>query len=115
MASNLGRLFSSITNLSTPKVILSSTRSEPLTRCATNSASRLVSSSAQKPQYDQENMNKEQREAIAKDLENEKEDGVEDEEEGTSLNEQTGEVGGPRGPEPTRYGDWERNGRCYDF
>ena len=25
------------------------------------------------------------------------------------------EVGGPKGPEPTRYGDWERNGRCYDF
>ncbi len=26
-----------------------------------------------------------------------------------------GEVGGPRGPEPTRYGDWERGGRCIDF
>jgi hypothetical protein len=26
-----------------------------------------------------------------------------------------GEVGGPKGPEPTRYGDWERNGRCIDF
>jgi hypothetical protein len=25
------------------------------------------------------------------------------------------EVGGPKGPEPTRYGDWERNGRCTDF
>jgi len=25
------------------------------------------------------------------------------------------EVGGPRGPEPTRFGDWERNGRCIDF
>lgn len=25
------------------------------------------------------------------------------------------EVGGPKGPEPTRYGDWERNGRCSDF
>ena len=25
------------------------------------------------------------------------------------------EVGGPTGPEPTRYGDWERNGRCIDF
>ncbi len=25
------------------------------------------------------------------------------------------EHGGPRGLEPTRYGDWERNGRCYDF
>jgi len=25
------------------------------------------------------------------------------------------EVNGPKGPEPTRYGDWERNGRCIDF
>lgn len=25
------------------------------------------------------------------------------------------ELGGPEGPEPTRFGDWERNGRCYDF
>lgn len=26
-----------------------------------------------------------------------------------------GELGGPAGPEPTRYGDWEQNGRCSDF
>ena len=25
------------------------------------------------------------------------------------------EVGGPKGPEPTRYGDWEKKGICYDF
>lgn len=25
------------------------------------------------------------------------------------------EVGGPKGLEPTRYGDWEVNGRCSDF
>ena len=25
------------------------------------------------------------------------------------------EIGGPSGPEPTRYGDWEINGRCVDF
>ena len=25
------------------------------------------------------------------------------------------EVGGRKGPEPTRYGDWEKNGRCTDF
>lgn len=25
------------------------------------------------------------------------------------------EIGGPSGPEPTRYGDWERRGRCIDF
>ncbi len=26
-----------------------------------------------------------------------------------------GETGGPKGPEPTRYGDWEQKGRCTDF
>ncbi len=25
------------------------------------------------------------------------------------------EVGGRGGLEPTRYGDWEKNGRCIDF
>jgi len=25
------------------------------------------------------------------------------------------EVGGQKGPEPTRYGDWEKAGRCSDF
>ncbi len=25
------------------------------------------------------------------------------------------EINGPKGPEPTRYGDWEQNGRCSDF
>jgi hypothetical protein len=25
------------------------------------------------------------------------------------------EIGGRGGAEPTRYGDWEKNGRCIDF
>jgi hypothetical protein len=25
------------------------------------------------------------------------------------------ELGGRAGPEPTRFGDWEKNGRCIDF
>lgn len=25
------------------------------------------------------------------------------------------EFGGAKGPEPTRYGDWESKGRCTDF
>jgi hypothetical protein len=25
------------------------------------------------------------------------------------------EIGGRAGPEPTRFGDWEKNGRCIDF
>jgi len=32
-----------------------------------------------------------------------------------NTNPKTGEVGGPKGPEPTRYGDWERKGRVTDF
>ncbi|SDH10666.1 DUF1674 domain-containing protein [Roseospirillum parvum] len=39
----------------------------------------------------------------------------------TAADEPTGqppagrEIGGPKGPEPTRYGDWEQKGRCTDF
>jgi hypothetical protein len=29
--------------------------------------------------------------------------------------EQVIEIGGPKGLEPTRYGDWEKRGRCIDF
>jgi hypothetical protein len=25
------------------------------------------------------------------------------------------EIGGRPGPEPTRFGDWERDGKCVDF
>ena len=30
-------------------------------------------------------------------------------------NEKLEEHGGQKGPEPTRYGDWEKKGRCTDF
>ena len=30
-------------------------------------------------------------------------------------NPQKPEVNGPKGEEPTRFGDWERGGRCVDF
>ena len=32
-----------------------------------------------------------------------------------TLSKKPVEVGGPKGPEPTRYGDWEKAGRCTDF
>lgn len=41
--------------------------------------------------------------------------------ENTDPNKTTGskddvqETGGPKGLEPTRYGDWEAKGRCHDF
>ena len=31
------------------------------------------------------------------------------------VGEMPPEVNGPKGPEPTRYGDWEQKGRCTDF
>ena len=33
----------------------------------------------------------------------------------TQAGERAREYGGPAGLEPTRYGDWERKGRCVDF
>ena len=32
-----------------------------------------------------------------------------------SNNLKTKEIGGYKGPDPTRYGDWEKKGRCIDF
>jgi hypothetical protein len=34
---------------------------------------------------------------------------------GKGPEQKPGEIGGPKGPEPTRYGDWEFKGRCSDF
>lgn len=34
---------------------------------------------------------------------------------GELVNEETGERGGPKGQEPTEYGDWQRKGRVTDF
>uniref|UniRef100_A0AC34RDG2 Succinate dehydrogenase assembly factor 4, mitochondrial n=1 Tax=Panagrolaimus sp. JU765 TaxID=591449 RepID=A0AC34RDG2_9BILA len=33
---------------------------------------------------------------------------IEENEKRRIVNPETGEIGGPQGPEPTRYGDWER-------
>jgi hypothetical protein len=32
-----------------------------------------------------------------------------------ALPDKPAEIGGPKGPEPTRYGDWERKGLVSDF
>lgn len=34
---------------------------------------------------------------------------------GANAQEPVREIGGREGPDPTRYGDWEKNGRCIDF
>ncbi|GMH39526.1 hypothetical protein BSKO_07424 [Bryopsis sp. KO-2023] len=31
------------------------------------------------------------------------------------IEQYPGEISGPKGPEPTRYGDWEKGGRVSDF
>ena len=33
----------------------------------------------------------------------------------TDSDETAKEIGGRKGPDPTRYGDWEKDGRCVDF
>ena len=33
----------------------------------------------------------------------------------TQTGDKPVELGGPKGPEPTRYGDWERKGVAVDF
>lgn len=33
----------------------------------------------------------------------------------TAKSELVTEINGPKGLEPTRYGDWESKGRCHDF
>ena len=43
-----------------------------------------------------------------------KEKTTETEEENKEENSKD-EIGGPKGLEPTRYGDWESKGRCVDF
>ena len=40
---------------------------------------------------------------------------LEEKEATESLDKPAAETGGPKGPEPTRYGDWEQKGRCTDF
>ncbi|XP_041015025.1 succinate dehydrogenase assembly factor 4, mitochondrial [Juglans microcarpa x Juglans regia] len=117
MASKLGRLFSSISTLSAPKLSLSNSKSYPL---VSDSASRLICSATQQPQPLNENTNKQQADEttknhIQKESEDDHQEEEEDEDDDDFVNKATGEVGGPRGPEPTRFGDWERNGRCSDF
>ena len=41
--------------------------------------------------------------------------GEEDRAKASKPEQKPKEYGGPKGKEPTRYGDWEKNGRCIDF
>jgi len=97
------------------------TGSNHLTRSVSNSVTRLLFSSSSthhhddttvrdqtqtpKPESTQDDVKQSQKEEEEED----------DDDDDIDMNKETGEVGGPKGPEPTRYGDWERNGRCSDF
>ncbi|KAI3762513.1 hypothetical protein L1987_52943 [Smallanthus sonchifolius] len=112
---NLRRLFSvPPADLSRTATILCTLGSE-----ISNSAHRSISNSAEKlqghkdlPINQEETLDEETKIQKGEDdgEENEEDDGDE-----LDINKETGEIGGPHGPEPTRYGDWERNGRCSDF
>lgn len=43
------------------------------------------------------------------------EDTEKDDVEAPKEPERQKEIGGREGPDPTRYGDWEKAGRCIDF
>ena len=38
-----------------------------------------------------------------------------DQKDNDQIKDEPKEIGGPKGPEPTRFGDWEKGGRCTDF
>ena len=39
----------------------------------------------------------------------------EDDSSSSDVRHPSTEIGGPKGAEPTRFGDWEINGKCVDF
>ncbi|KAG5013443.1 hypothetical protein JHK82_025578 [Glycine max] len=87
------------------------------TKSVSNAVTRLLCSSSTQPQH--ENPVREQTQTPPQeslhDENKQRYEPKEDDGDGDSINKETGEIGGPKGPEPTRYGDWERNGRCSDF
>ena len=54
------------------------------------------------------------REIIQKDGDEPKTDDLSTEEDKPTVDTPK-EIGGRDGPDPTRYGDWEKGGRCIDF
>ncbi|KAK2392296.1 hypothetical protein P8452_29231 [Trifolium repens] len=118
MTTPFARLISTASNHS----LLRTGSEQHLTRSVSNSVTRfLFSSTTQhhndntvrdqthtpKPQFLHDDNKQSQTEH--------QEEDDDDDDDDSDVNKETGEVGGPKGPEPTRYGDWERNGRCSDF
>ncbi|KAI3757715.1 hypothetical protein L6452_05258 [Arctium lappa] len=104
--SNLRRLLSTPPpDLSRPAMIFSAVRSE-----FTNSTNRFISNSTENLRTHQDQDGAANEDDKIQKTQDHGEENDEDDGDEIDINEETGEVGGPRGPEPTRYGDWERNG-----
>ncbi|BAU02850.1 hypothetical protein VIGAN_11244100 [Vigna angularis var. angularis] len=100
MASSFPRSLTSIANTA-----LHHTRSEQLNGIVSNSVTRLLCTSS--TQLQQENPVKKQAQSPQESLHDEIKqihEQEEDNEDGDSINKETGEIGGPKGPEPTRCG-----------
>ncbi|KAL8095759.1 hypothetical protein AgCh_036942 [Apium graveolens] len=116
MATNPSRLFSP-PNLSR---LLSSPEPTKQLGLVTSQISRLISSTSLKlhePQHHDKQIAGDGEKIVNEKVSDGDSEGDEDEDDGDELdiNKETGEIGGPKGPEPTRFGDWEKNGRCSDF
>ncbi|KAK1366485.1 Succinate dehydrogenase assembly factor 4, mitochondrial [Heracleum sosnowskyi] len=118
MASNLSRIFSS-PNLSRS---IPSSAMEPTKQLGllTSQISRLISSTSHKlhetHHCDKQISGDGEKIGGEKVSDGDREsDADEDDGDSLDINKETGEIGGPKGPEPTRFGDWEKNGRCSDF
>ncbi|KAL2550747.1 putative RING-H2 finger protein [Forsythia ovata] len=94
MATNLGRLISS--------TLVKSEFSNSTSRRLICSTTQLFTQQQEKKEPSVTEINEKTQEQI----EDEQKFDSDDEEDKNKL---TGEIGGPRGPEPTRYGDWEKN------
>ncbi|RWR80272.1 succinate dehydrogenase assembly factor 4, mitochondrial [Cinnamomum micranthum f. kanehirae] len=120
MAKNLHRLSSSLLEISTRKLGFCFSRSH--LSAPISAKSRFLSSSEhhQHQESPKPPPQAEEEEKTEENLDNpsnpgDADEGEEEAGDGIYVNKQTGEIGGPKGPEPTRYGDWERGGRCSDF
>lgn len=116
MANNFHRLFSSLIEISKPNLSLGIIRSESFINSVSISSTkrRFISSSIKQDEENPKNVNEKVKEEISEEK-NSIDGNEEEEDEYDGVNKETGEIGGPRGPEPTRYGDWEKGGRCSDF
>ncbi|XP_047342223.1 succinate dehydrogenase assembly factor 4, mitochondrial [Impatiens glandulifera] len=111
MATNGSRLCSSILKISSSNLEGCLARST-ISFSPSDTVKRLFSSL---DQHQHQHQDEEKSNQVGEKSEAEEEKTENDEGDEIDMNEETGEIGGPRGLEPTRFGDWERNGRCSDF